>query len=117
MTFEFTGYASAHEAKVRPDDRVPIYRGGVAADTEQEAWDRAGDILELTTEKFGELKEALNLDHSNQHDSQRLSLLGYVALGVGTLLIRRFSPLADARDSRTLIGLVREQSDRVPGPA
>jgi hypothetical protein len=89
MTFELIGYASAHEAKVRPDDRVPIYRAGVAADTEQEAWDRAGDILALTPEKFGELKEALNLDHSNQH----------------------------AWDSRTLIGLVREQSDRVPVPA
>ncbi|MFE6887709.1 LLM class flavin-dependent oxidoreductase [Streptomyces sp. NPDC057694] len=35
------------------------------------------------------------------------ALLDYVALGVTTLLIRGFSPLADARDYATLIDLVR----------
>jgi alkanesulfonate monooxygenase len=44
-------------------------------------------------------------------------LLDYAGLDVGTLLIRGFSPLADARDYRTLIGLVREQADRIPVPA
>ncbi|WP_284740136.1 LLM class flavin-dependent oxidoreductase [Amycolatopsis sp. RTGN1] len=41
------------------------------------------------------------------------SLLDYVRLGVGTLLIRGFSPLADARDYGTLIKLVRERADAV----
>jgi alkanesulfonate monooxygenase len=45
------------------------------------------------------------------------SLLDYAGLDVGTLFIRGFSPLADARDYRTLIGLVREQADRIPVPA
>ncbi|MEZ0114976.1 alkanesulfonate monooxygenase [Catenulispora sp. EB89] len=39
------------------------------------------------------------------------SLLDYVALGVSTLLIRGFSPLADARDYGNLVRLVREQAD------
>ncbi|WP_410631294.1 LLM class flavin-dependent oxidoreductase [Amycolatopsis sp. cmx-4-83] len=39
------------------------------------------------------------------------SLLDYVRLGVGTLLIRGFSPLADARDYGTLVRLVRERAD------
>ncbi|MYS19644.1 alkanesulfonate monooxygenase, partial [Streptomyces sp. DvalAA-14] len=39
------------------------------------------------------------------------SLLDYVHLGVSTLLIRGFSPLADARDYGSLIRLVREQTD------
>ncbi|MFC1413965.1 LLM class flavin-dependent oxidoreductase [Streptacidiphilus sp. N1-12] len=40
------------------------------------------------------------------------SLLDYTALGVGTLLIRGFDPLADARDYGTLVSLVREQTER-----
>ncbi|MGX1669448.1 LLM class flavin-dependent oxidoreductase [Streptomyces sp. NPDC055400] len=40
------------------------------------------------------------------------SLLDYVSLGVSTLLIRGFSPLADARDYGTLIDLVRAGADR-----
>ncbi|WP_371483399.1 LLM class flavin-dependent oxidoreductase [Kitasatospora sp. NBC_00315] len=39
------------------------------------------------------------------------SLLDYTALGVGTLLIRGFDPLADARDYGRLITLVRDQVD------
>ncbi len=42
------------------------------------------------------------------------SLLDYVALGVSTLLIRGFDPLADARDYGNLVRLVREQTDLVP---
>ncbi|MFE2745735.1 LLM class flavin-dependent oxidoreductase [Streptomyces scopuliridis] len=42
------------------------------------------------------------------------SLLDYVSLGVSTLLIRGFSPLADARDYRTLIDLVRTGARDVP---
>ncbi|MGW6158351.1 LLM class flavin-dependent oxidoreductase, partial [Streptomyces sp. NPDC055144] len=45
------------------------------------------------------------------------SLLDYVALGVSTLLIRGFAPLADARDYGTLIGLVRAASARTTSPA
>jgi len=41
------------------------------------------------------------------------SLLDYVRLGVGTLLIRGFSPLADARDYGTLVRLVRDRADAV----
>ncbi|MEU6676216.1 LLM class flavin-dependent oxidoreductase [Streptomyces sp. NPDC046925] len=41
------------------------------------------------------------------------SLLDYVGLGVSTLLIRGFSPLADARDYGTLIRLVRDQAEDV----
>ncbi len=41
------------------------------------------------------------------------ALLRYVDLGVSTLLIRGFTPLADARDYGTLVRLVREQA----GPA
>jgi alkanesulfonate monooxygenase len=40
------------------------------------------------------------------------SLLDYVSLGVSTLLIRGFSPLADARDYGTLIDLVRAGAER-----
>ena len=40
------------------------------------------------------------------------SLLDYTALGVGTLLIRGFDPLADARDYGTLVSLVREETER-----
>lgn len=39
------------------------------------------------------------------------TLLRYVDLGVSTLLIRGFTPLADARDYGTLARLVREQAD------
>ena len=42
------------------------------------------------------------------------ALLRYVELGVSTLLIRGFTPLADARDYGTLVRLVREQADPVP---
>ncbi|MFJ9031899.1 LLM class flavin-dependent oxidoreductase [Streptomyces sp. NPDC102274] len=42
------------------------------------------------------------------------SLLDYVSLGVSTLLIRGFSPLADARDYRALIDLVRAEAKGVP---
>jgi alkanesulfonate monooxygenase len=45
------------------------------------------------------------------------SLLDYVALGVSTLLIRGFDPLADARDYGNLVRLVREQTDLVPAGA
>ncbi|MFB6673628.1 LLM class flavin-dependent oxidoreductase [Streptomyces sp. NPDC056390] len=45
------------------------------------------------------------------------SLLDYVALGVSTLLIRGFAPLADARDYGTLIGLVRAAGARTTSPA
>ncbi|UOZ03118.1 LLM class flavin-dependent oxidoreductase [Amycolatopsis sp. WQ 127309] len=41
------------------------------------------------------------------------SLLDYLRLGVGTLLIRGFSPLADARDYGTLVRLVRERAGAV----
>ncbi|WP_410668015.1 hypothetical protein [Amycolatopsis sp. cmx-4-68] len=41
------------------------------------------------------------------------SLPDYVRLGVGTLLIRGFSPPADARDYGTLVKLVRDRSDAV----
>ncbi|MFF2847251.1 LLM class flavin-dependent oxidoreductase [Streptomyces sp. NPDC058001] len=44
------------------------------------------------------------------------SLLDYVALGVSTLLIRGFSPLADARDYGTLIDLVRAGTQRIADP-
>jgi alkanesulfonate monooxygenase len=39
------------------------------------------------------------------------ALLKYVDLGVGTLLIRGFDPLADARDYGNLVRLVRAQAD------
>ncbi len=42
------------------------------------------------------------------------ALLRYVDLGVSTLLIRGFTPLADARDYGTLVRLVREQADPAP---
>jgi alkanesulfonate monooxygenase len=42
------------------------------------------------------------------------ALLRYVDLGVSTLLIRGFTPLADARDYGTLIRLVREQAAAAP---
>ncbi|WP_370963971.1 LLM class flavin-dependent oxidoreductase [Amycolatopsis sp. cg9] len=41
------------------------------------------------------------------------SLLDYVRLGVGTLLIRGFSPLADARDYGKLVEIVRERAGAV----
>jgi alkanesulfonate monooxygenase SsuD/methylene tetrahydromethanopterin reductase-like flavin-dependent oxidoreductase (luciferase family) len=37
------------------------------------------------------------------------ALLEYVRIGVGTLLIRGFDPLDDARDHGNLVRIVREQ--------
>jgi len=42
------------------------------------------------------------------------ALLRYVDLGVSTLLIRGFTPLADARDYGALVRLVREQAGPAP---
>ena len=45
------------------------------------------------------------------------ALLDYVELGVSTLLIRGFDPLADARDYGRLVGLVRDGAARRSGGA
>ena len=45
------------------------------------------------------------------------ALLDYVDLGVSTLLIRGFDPLADARDYGRLVGLVRDGAARRSGGA
>jgi alkanesulfonate monooxygenase len=142
-------------AAAAPFDRHPRFSVSlrpIPADTEEQAWQRARDILELTRERAGELRKLFNLDASEAVGSQRLlsyaaqgevhdkrlwtaiaketgalgnstalvgsyeqvaeALLEYVALGVSTLLIRGFTPLADARDYATLVRLVREQADR-----
>jgi alkanesulfonate monooxygenase len=145
---DVTAAAAAHG---RPSPRYSVSTRPIPAATEAEAWQRASDILELTKERAGDLRKVFNLDHAEQHGSQRLlqfaaqgevhderlwtaiakvtgaagnstalvgsyeqvadSLLRYVDLGVSTLLIRGFSPLADARDYAALVTLVREQSD------
>jgi alkanesulfonate monooxygenase len=132
------------------DPRFSVSLRPIPAATETEAWQRAREILRLTKERTGEVKQHFNLDHAQQRGSQRLleyaaqgdihdkrlwtaiakttgaagnstalvgsyeqvaeSLLDYVGLGVSTLLIRGFSPLADARDYGTLVRLVRERT-------
>ena len=136
------------------DPRFSVSLRPIPASTETEAWQRATDILELTKERARGARQFFNLDHSQQHGSQRLlefaaqgdvhderlwtpiakvtgaagnstalvgsyeqvaqALLRYVDLGVSTLLIRGFTPLADARDYGTLVRLVREQADPAP---
>jgi alkanesulfonate monooxygenase len=132
------------------DPRFSVSLRPIPAATETEAWQRAQEILRLTKERTGEVKQYFNLNHAQQRGSQRLleyaaqgdihdkrlwtaiaettgaagnstalvgsyeqvaeSLLDYVGLGVSTLLIRGFSPLADARDYGTLVRLVRERT-------
>ncbi|MFJ2651654.1 LLM class flavin-dependent oxidoreductase [Streptomyces sp. NPDC087420] len=134
------------------EPRFSVSLRPIPAATEEQAWERAREILRLTEERVGETARAFNLDHSAQRGSQRLlkyaaqgdvhdkrlwtaiarttgaagnstalvgsyeqvaeSLLDYVSLGVSTLLIRGFSPLADARDYGTLIDLVRAGAER-----
>jgi alkanesulfonate monooxygenase len=133
------------------DPRFSVSLRPIPAATETQAWERAGEILELTKERARGARKFFNLDHSQQHGSQRLlefaaqgdvhderlwtpiakvtgaagnstalvgsyeqvaqALLRYIDLGVSTLLIRGFTPLADARDYGTLVRLVREQAD------
>jgi alkanesulfonate monooxygenase len=142
----------AAAAPVGRSPRFSVSLRPIPADTEEQAWQRARDILELTRERAGEVRKLFNLDASEAEGSQRLlgyaaqgevhdkrlwtaiaketgalgnstalvgsyeqvaeALLDYVALGVSTLLIRGFTPLADARDYGTLIRLVREQADQ-----
>jgi alkanesulfonate monooxygenase len=139
------------------DPRFSVSLRPIPAATEEEAWDRAAQILELTRERAADARRAWGWgggkrDFATARGSQRLleyaaqgdvhdkrlwtaiaketgaagnstalvgsyeqvaeSLLEYVALGVGTLLIRGFSPLEDARDYGGLVRLVREQTDR-----
>jgi alkanesulfonate monooxygenase len=144
-------------AAARPygrDPRFSVSLRPIPAATETQAWERAADILELTRERASGARKFFNLDHSQQHGSQRLlefaaqgdvhderlwtpiakvtgaagnstalvgsyeqvaqALLRYVDLGVSTLLIRGFTPLADARDYGALVRLVREQADPAP---
>ncbi|MCK9897306.1 LLM class flavin-dependent oxidoreductase [Frankia sp. AgB32] len=132
------------------DPRFSVSLRPIPAETEQAAWDRAAEILELTRERVGEVKKVFGIDGAAQVGSQRLlkyaaegdvhdkrlwtaiakatgaagnstalvgsyeqvaeSLVDYVGVGVSTLLIRGFDPVADARDYGTLIRLVREQT-------
>ncbi|MFF2521257.1 LLM class flavin-dependent oxidoreductase [Streptomyces liangshanensis] len=134
------------------EPRFSVSLRPIPAATEEQAWERATEILRLTEERVGETSKAFRLDHSTPRGSQRLleyaaqgdvhdkrlwtaiarttgaagnstalvgsyeqvaeSLLDYVSLGVSTLLIRGFSPLADARDYGTLIDLVRAGAER-----
>ena len=120
----------------------------IVADTEEQAWAQAEEILERAKERAGgPVPGFKNLDHQQQEGSKRLleaaakgdlhdkrlwtsvakvtgaagnstalvgsheqvadALLDYVDLGVSTLLIRGFSPLADAHAYRHVIDLVR----------
>ncbi|WP_261560574.1 LLM class flavin-dependent oxidoreductase [Frankia tisae] len=155
---ERIGQVRAAAAPHGRDPRFSVSLRPIPADTEQSAWDRAADILELTQARAGELKRAIGIDGAAQVGSQRLlkfaaegdvhdkrlwtaiakatgaagnstalvgsyeqvaeSLVDYVNVGVSTLLIRGFDPVADARDYGALIRLVRDQTaDREPVPA
>lgn len=141
------------------DPRFSVSTRPIVAETEEEAWARAKQILAATQERVGAQQPGFQkLDHAQQEGSQRLleaaaqgdvhdkrlwtavakvtgaagnstalvgsyeqvaeSLLDYVDLGVSTLLIRGFDPLADARAYRRLIDLVRAGAgDRLAVPA
>jgi alkanesulfonate monooxygenase len=142
-----TGYGS------RP--RFSVSLRPITAGTEQAAWARAQDILQLTQERLGEVKKIFKFDSSGAEGSKRLlkyaadgdvhdkrlwtavakatgapgnttalvgtpeqvadSLIDYVDVGVGTLLIRGFDPLPDAVAYADLIRLVKDRTaDRDP---
>lgn len=122
----------------------------ITAETEQAAWARAQDILEVTKDRLDEVKKIFTFDSSGAEGSKRLldaaakgdvhdkrlwtavakatgapgnttalvgtpeqvadSLIDYVNVGVGTLLIRGFDPLPDAVAYADLIRLVRERT-------
>ncbi|CUU58017.1 alkanesulfonate monooxygenase [Parafrankia irregularis] len=135
------------------DPRFSVSLRPIPADTEQAAWDRAAEILELTRERSADIQKFLK--GSEQVGSQRLlkyadegdvhdkrlwtaiakvtgavgnstalvgsyeqvaeALVDYVNVGVSTLLIRGFDPVADARDYGSLVKLVHERTaDRDP---
>ena len=129
------------------DTRFSVSLRPIVADTEEEAWARAEEILAKTEQRWDTTRRTFGLDSQNAEGSQRLlkyaaegdvhdqrlwtaiakvtgatgnstalvgsyeqvadSLLAYVDLGVSTLLIRGFEPLADAYRYGRLISLVR----------
>jgi alkanesulfonate monooxygenase len=133
-----------------PTPRFSVSLRPITAETEQAAWDRAQDILEVTKDRLAEVKKVFKFDSSGAEGSKRLldaaakgdvhdkrlwtavakatgapgnttalvgtpeqvadSLIDYVSIGVGTLLIRGFDPLPDALGYAELIRLVRERA-------
>jgi len=129
------------------DTRFSVSLRPIVADTEEEAWGRAEEILAKTEQRWDTTRRTFGLDSQNAVGSQRLlkyaaegdvhdqrlwtaiakvtgatgnstalvgsyeqvvdSLLQYVDLGVSTLLIRGFEPLADAYRYGRLVSLVR----------
>jgi alkanesulfonate monooxygenase len=62
-------------AAARPygrDPRFSVSLRPIPAATETQAWERAAEILELTKERARGARKFFNLDHSQQHGSQRL---------------------------------------------
>ncbi|MEZ0070741.1 LLM class flavin-dependent oxidoreductase [Planotetraspora sp. GP83] len=131
------------------DPRFSVSLRPITGETEEAAWARAQDILEVTKERIGDLRKTFKIDPANAEGSRRLlkyadqgevhdkrlwtalakatgaggnstalvgsheqvadALVDYVDIGVTTLLIRGYSPHADAVDYGTLIRLVNER--------
>ncbi len=69
---ERIGEVRAAAAPYGRNPRFSVSLRPIPADTEQAAWQRAAEILELTRERVGELKKTFNIESSAQAGSQRL---------------------------------------------
>jgi alkanesulfonate monooxygenase SsuD/methylene tetrahydromethanopterin reductase-like flavin-dependent oxidoreductase (luciferase family) len=105
MSIEFIGIAATaprSETEIAPTQTGPVQPGYL--EELARAQDKAG---------FGAVNGAAGNSTALVGSQEQVAqaLLRYVDLGVSTLLIRGFTPLADARDYGTLVRLVREQAD------
>ena len=106
MSIEFIGIAataphSETEIATQTDPVQPGYLEELARAHEEAGFDAVTGAAGNFTALVGSYEQVAQ------------ALLRYVDLGVSTLLIRGFTPLADARDKGTPVRLVREQA----GPA
>jgi alkanesulfonate monooxygenase SsuD/methylene tetrahydromethanopterin reductase-like flavin-dependent oxidoreductase (luciferase family) len=95
--------AAAHAAG-RAVDRFSVSLRPIAADTEAAARERAHQILAQATGAAGDSTALVG-----SYEQVAESLLGYVAAGATTLLIRGYDPLPDAAAYADLIRLVHDQ--------
>jgi alkanesulfonate monooxygenase SsuD/methylene tetrahydromethanopterin reductase-like flavin-dependent oxidoreductase (luciferase family) len=105
MSIEFIGIAATaphSETEIAPTQTDPVQPGYL--EELARAHEEAG---------FGAVTGAAGNSAAlvGSYEQVAQALLRYAGLGVSTLLIRGFTPLADARDYGTLVRLVREQAD------
>lgn len=118
MSIEFIGIAATapHSeteiATTQTDPVQPGYLEELARAQEEAGFDR---VLvahsSASPDGFTVADQVLSRTLVGSYEQVAQALLRYAGLGVSTLLIRGFTPLADARDYGTLVRLVREHAD------